>query len=549
MEKKCAIFVKSEKQNVPDPILELAALRHGNWFSATIAEQVEGRPMLSTITVNMPASKHAGGAIGEIKELLGEITGKKALICFSSEEQDPQPFTLLATDPEHIDLVVALDGDFSEDIDGTPADNHTVDYAFATDYLKSKIEELGDKAEGDISKLVTFLSGGNIEKELAKMGTGDHMAMIFMASNGQIPTIRRKNTELLKYPWGAASYDVEHEPKKEEEQRVISPAPVLDPKTAPGQHVISDPAPKQLSWAQKKAAKAEKEAVAAKAAVLVSPPPPPPPTSATVSAIPLASAVSALNLRKVPIPPKFDSGTQGRRKWFSHRSVTLPKGWETMTGTLLVPLELLLKLDSKKTKGQVELQYPAADAADAKEALKNSTADMSGKLASVDGITPKSSATPAVDQPVTIPVEQIKNLMDTFSKKPQVMAYLGKDHKNLMDPALSVLIEDKLPQFWQLLEYPTLESTFHFTEKTYQDMGSSSLACVSKAAFNYKNELIKSIRDREILSARLKKFEGIVSVASDTKVKDIVNTAPIETKVEPAKGSSWAERRAGKKVA
>lgn len=530
MERTKAFLLKTEGKSIADKVLTDAILKYDKWCTLTIAEEVDGSPTVTTIPINLKESKHAGGAMGEVKELLEEQQDKKILVCFSSEALDPPPYVLLGDDSS-VDLVVALSGDFADDLDDGPEKGHSVDYTFAKDYLSTKVLVLADKAEGEMSNVILALQEKTTSKDLSKAGSGDHMMMFMFASNAKAPVFHRPNEDVVKYDWGIASHDVNEEENPKED-------PVkVDTKVAP------EPVKPKGSWRDRKAAAAAGTAVASGTVAT---------GAATATSVPAAGKKEEdkLDLRIVPIPEKWDGGTVAQRKWFSSRTVggEPPKGWEKMKGgTLLVPFVLIKKKNPNMSDDELRKKYPAAVG----QGMVTAT-EQTGKLANVDPspVTGK-NATPSDDQPVVIPPEQIRHVNDSFFKNAKVVAVLGRDSKNIMDPALTALSEDKLPPFFTGMDgIPTLQSTYHFPEQYYLQMGSFSLPVLAKAAFNYKNECIKLAQIVHKQSELLKKYnQGITGKAiEDVKVKDLVGTAP-KTGKETAAGKTWAERKLAAKSA
>lgn len=544
MQSKEVILVKEPGKDIPEKAIEMFLLHHGAMFSAAIAEVEDGRPRVSTLSVPLKDSKHPKGALGDVMEVLSDLTDTKAVLCFSSEEIDPQPHSMLVNDKAEDALVAFLDGNFEEP--GRDTDGHSHSYVEANDYLQTKILALAETCDDDVVKLIARITDPNNSKELSKMGQGERMCCVMFANNGDAKAFHRPPNVLVKYDWGTASHDVEAVDKveaKPEPVAAAAPAPAkssslfdrakskLSGSSAAPPTVgtgTTDASPsklnatpeKPLTWKEKAELKKKgaeplktmADIGAAKAGIV---------DKSTVA----GPAQGTVNLRVVKIPQPIE--LKNRRKFVQKRlpsGVEMPVGWEKLT-EMVVPLEIIAKIYPKQTAVELMAKYPPYVPPVAGTSSVPSIAQKHAAPAAA-----AASTVAAEDMPVFIPAEHKANLENRFFKKPRTIALMSKDGKNIDDPTLTPAAEDKVPPFWQSLGMPSLESTFHFKSQDFHEMGSYSLNAVARAAFDYKANLIKALR-------RIKELEAKGTVG------DVAGKADVTVHQKP---KTWAERRAAK---
>ncbi len=514
MDHKVVLLVREAQKDIPDVVLETALLNHGAYFSAATTEVVEGRPTVTSFGFALKDSKHTQGALGEVKDVLEATKETKTVLCFSNEELDPQPFSLIVNEKSEDELVAFLDGDFSEK--GRDNEGHSDEYVEANDYLSSKVLTIYEAQDNDVPKTMTALEGPNLSKELGKIGNGEENILMLVGSNGKVQAFNRPGTKLVRYDWGFASHDLDMaknvevkppEAKKEEPKvltmkekiaakRAAAGAPAAASVPAVSQTQKTNATPAKLNDTTLMKEKLEAARLKREGGT---------PTEGKTHEL----TKTAQGWRIVKVDPSI--ATKNLRGFLQKRfpGGSIPTGlpWEKLKGKdIVVQLSKLKEIYPGKTIEKLMEEYPEADTATVKTTLELMGIGGPGdKPAATPADQPQPDAhpdnkgkpTPASDQPVVIPPEHKKNLEDRFFSKSRVVALI-KDRKdqNIMDPALTAMVEDKMPEFWEgLKKLPNLESTFHFKSQDFQEMGTFSLNTLATAAFNYKNHLVAALQE------------------------------------------------------
>lgn len=184
------IIVRKKDALIPEDFLKLAFEKNPTFLSSAFIDDDK------TMTTDAIAD-HILGDLSDAQELVKDRASVFYMGNFKEPEESLQPFFALKNDKDEAELVVFLDGEFSNYEDAKSANSHAF-HAF-NKYFKPQVDKWYKKGglKNVLEELEDSMTKENIRNSF--MGRG---AVVFFAVTGETILIQAKNPDYAEFPWG-----------------------------------------------------------------------------------------------------------------------------------------------------------------------------------------------------------------------------------------------------------------------------------------------------------------------------------------------------------